>query len=40
MVEGAEQRQGLTDGELVGQARFLERDADALADGLIVVAPA
>jgi hypothetical protein len=38
-VEAAEERHGLVDGELVGEARFLERDADRSADFLSVRLP-
>ena len=40
MIEAAEQRQRLADGELLGELGFLQRDADALADVIVLSAPA
>ena len=39
-VEAAEQRERLADGQLLGEARLLQRDADAFPDGGVVAAPA
>ena len=38
-IERAEEAHGLEDGELLGELRFLQRDADALAQLALVLAP-
>ena len=39
-VEAAEERERFADGELFGEPRLLQRDADALADFVVLLAPA